>query len=196
MSLLHNFLSNNTFNIFWVNFICLIRKPQFITLGCGCWHCLCTEDFLFIPRQPTLKSQMGATFITCFFFPQKVWQSSFQRIHILLLGKVVNWPVYCSVTKLCLTLCDPMDCSMPGFPVLHHLPVCSHSCPLNWWCHPTVSSFITPFFSSLQSFSPDLNLAKHLGLFQWLGSSYQVTKVLVLQLQHQSFQWIFRIDFL
>ena len=29
---------------------------------------------------------------------------------------------YCSVAKLCLTLCDPMDCSTPGFPVLHHLP--------------------------------------------------------------------------
>ena len=30
--------------------------------------------------------------------------------------------VCCSVTQLCPTLCDPMDCSMPGFPVLHHLP--------------------------------------------------------------------------
>ena len=30
---------------------------------------------------------------------------------------------YCSsVTQSCLTLCDPMDCSMPGFPVLYHLP--------------------------------------------------------------------------
>ena len=28
----------------------------------------------------------------------------------------------CSVAKSCLTLCEPMDCSMPGFPVLHHLP--------------------------------------------------------------------------
>ena len=28
----------------------------------------------------------------------------------------------CSVAKLCLTLCDPMGCSTPGFPVLHHLP--------------------------------------------------------------------------
>ena len=36
-----------------------------------------------------------------------------------------------SVTKLCPTLCDPRDCSMPGFPVLHHLSVCSNSCPLS-----------------------------------------------------------------
>ena len=28
----------------------------------------------------------------------------------------------CSVAQLCVTLCDPVDCSMPGFPVLHHLP--------------------------------------------------------------------------
>ena len=28
---------------------------------------------------------------------------------------------FCSVTRLCLTLCDPMDCSLPGFPVLHYL---------------------------------------------------------------------------
>ena len=39
-------------------------------------------------------------------------------------------------------------------------------------------------------------LSQHQGLFQWVSSSHQVTKVLVLQLQHQSFQWIFRVDFL
>ena len=39
-------------------------------------------------------------------------------------------------------------------------------------------------------------LSPHQGLFQWVSSSHQVTKVLVLQLQHQSFQWIFRVDFL
>ena len=30
--------------------------------------------------------------------------------------------LFCSVARLCLTLCNPMDCSMPGFPVFHHLP--------------------------------------------------------------------------
>ena len=30
--------------------------------------------------------------------------------------------LYCSVTQSCLTLCNPMDCSTPGFPVLHHFP--------------------------------------------------------------------------
>ena len=41
---------------------------------------------------------------------------------------------------------------------------------------------------------PALSLFQHRGLFQWLSSSHQVAKVLELQLQHQSFQWIFRID--
>ena len=40
-----------------------------------------------------------------------------------------------------------------------------------------------------------LNLSQHQGLFQWVGPSHQVTKVL-LQLQHQSLQWIVRTDFL
>ena len=43
---------------------------------------------------------------------------------------------------------------------------------------------------------PAINLSQHQGLFQWVGFSHQVAKVLELQLQHQSFQWIFRVDFL
>ena len=40
----------------------------------------------------------------------------------------------CSVTQSCLTLCGPMDCSTPGFPVFSLSPgVCSNSCPLSWW---------------------------------------------------------------
>ena len=37
-----------------------------------------------------------------------------------------------------------------SFPVLHYLPVCSNSCPLSWWCHPTISSSVTPFSSQPQ----------------------------------------------
>ena len=66
---------------------------------------------------------------------------------------------------------------------------CSNPCPLSQWCHPTVSSSVLPFSSYLQSI-----LAS--GLFQWVGSSYQVAKVLELQPQHQSFPWMFRVDFL
>ena len=43
---------------------------------------------------------------------------------------------------------------------------------------------------------PAFSLSQHQGLFQWVSFSYQVAKVLEFQLQHQSFQWIFRTDFL
>ena len=50
---------------------------------------------------------------------------------------------------------------------------------------------------SLSSLSPPaLNLSQHQGLFQWVSSSYQMAKGLEFQLQHQSFQWIFRTDLL
>ena len=50
---------------------------------------------------------------------------------------------------------------------------------------------------SLSSPSPPaFNLSQHQGLFQWVGSSHQVVKVLEHQLQHPSFLWMFRVDFL
>ena len=58
-----------------------------------------------------------------------------------------------SVTKLCPTICKPMDCSTPGFPVHHQLlEVYSNSCPSIQWCHPTISSSVIPFSSRLQCF--------------------------------------------
>ena len=65
---------------------------------------------------------------------------------------------------------------------------CSNLGPLSRWCHPTISS-------SVVSFSLAFNLSQHQGLFQWVSSSHQLAKVLEFQLQHQSFQWIFRTDF-
>ena len=67
--------------------------------------------------------------------------------------------------------------------------VYSNSCPLSQWCHPTILSLSSPS-------PPALNLCQHQGLFQCVISSHQVAKVLEFQLQHQSFQWIFRTDFL
>ena len=49
-------------------------------------------------------------------------------------------------------LCDPMDCSTPGFPPPLPSRVCSSSCPLSRWCHPTISSSVVPLSSCLQSF--------------------------------------------
>ena len=83
-----------------------------------------------------------------------------------------------SVTRSRLTLCDPVDCSMPVFLVNHQLPDFSHSCPLSQWCHPTISSSVIPSPSTF-------NLSQHQGLFQWVSSSHQVAEVSELQLQHQ-----------
>ena len=190
-----------------------------------------------------------------------MWFSILPLIILCLLSKEFNIFVFQS----CPTLCDPMDCSTPDFPDLHHLselaqtnvhwvcdaiqaiscchplllppsifpsmrvfsnesalcnssvqflshvwlfatpwlqhtrPPCpspahavySNSCPLSWWCHPTISSYA--------STSPlAFNLSQRQGLFQWVRSNESILwpEVLEFQLQHQSFQWIFSTDFL
>ena len=87
-------------------------------------------------------------------------------------------------------LCDPMDCSTPGFPLLHYLPQFAQTY-VHW-----VSDATQPSHPLSPPSPPALNLSQHQGLFQWVGSLHQLVNLLELQLQHQSFQWIFRIDFL
>ena len=60
--------------------------------------------------------------------------------------------ICCSLTQSCPSLLDPMDCSMPGFHPLLSPRVCSNSCPLSQWCHPTISSSAALFSFCLQSF--------------------------------------------
>ena len=96
----------------------------------------------------------------------------------------------CSVTKSCLTLRPHgLQHARLPWPSPSH-GVCPNSCPLSRWCYHTISPPVTPFSSCLQSFPTSGDL------FQWVGSSHQVAKVLEPQLQHQSFQWVFRVDFL
>ena len=86
------------------------------------------------------------------------------------------------------TLCNPMDCSKLGSSVLHHLlEFAQISCPLSRWCYLIISS-------SAASSPFAFNLSQHQGLFQWVSSSHQGTKV--LEFQHQFFQWIFKVYFL
>ena len=90
---------------------------------------------------------------------------------------------FSSVAQLCPTL-RPHRLQHTRPPCPSPAPrACSNSCPSSWWCHPTIS------FSAL---SPAFILSQYQGLFQWVSSSNQVDKVLQLQLQDQSFQWIFR----
>ena len=58
----------------------------------------------------------------------------------------------CSFTKSCLTLRDPVDCSTPGFPVLHRLPEFAQDHVCNCWWHPTIPSPVTILSFCLQSF--------------------------------------------
>ena len=66
---------------------------------------------------------------------------------------------------------------------------CLNSCPLSWWCHPTISFSAALVSSCSQSFPAE-------GLFQWVTSLHQLGKVLELQIQHHFFQWIFRVDWI
>ena len=95
---------------------------------------------------------------------------------------------FSSVAQSCPTLCNPMDRSMPGFPVLH-LPEFAQT-HVHW-----VSDAIQPSHPLSSPFPPVFNLSQHQGPFQWI-LSHQLSKVVELQLQHQSLQWIFRIGFL
>ena len=85
---------------------------------------------------------------------------------------------------------DPRDCSMPGLPVHHQLPEFTQT-HVHW-----VGDAIPPSHPLSSPSPPTFNLSQHQGLFKWVSSSHQVASVLEFQLQHQSFQWIFRIDFL
>ena len=87
----------------------------------------------------------------------------------------------CSVAKSCLTLCDPMDCIMPGFPVHHYLPEFAQT-HVHW-----ISDAIQSSHPLLSPSPSAFNLSQRQGLFQWVGSLHQVTKVLELQLQHLLF---------
>ena len=92
-------------------------------------------------------------------------------------------------SQSCLILCDLIDCSMPGFPVLQHLPEFAQT-----QVH-GVGAAIQPSHPLPPHSSFAFTLSQHQGLFQWVSSLHQVAKVLGFQLQCQSFQWIFRTDF-
>ena len=110
-----------------------------------------------------------------------------QRAPLIIFGYSVQFG---SVTQSCLNLCDPMDCSTPGFPVHHQFLELAQT-----HVH-RVGEAVQPSHSLSSPSPPALNLSQHQGLSKWVSSSHQVAKGLEFQLQHQSFQWIFRTDFL
>ena len=120
-----------------------------------------------------------------------------------------NWPIcskfiwrncklYCktfsksvsSATQSCPTLCEPMNHSIPGLPVFHQLQESTHT-HVHW-----VGDAIQPSHPLSSPSLPAPNPSQHQGLFHWVSSSHQVAKGVKFQLQHQSFQRIFRTDLL
>ena len=79
----------------------------------------------------------------------------------------------CSVAKSCLTPCDSVDCSVPGFPVLYYLPELAQT-HVHW-----VGDALQLSHPLSSSSPPALNLSQHQGLFQWVGTSHQMANVLV-----------------
>ena len=104
--------------------------------------------------------------------------------------QTVIFSQFSSVTQLCLTLCDPHEQK-------HTRPLCPsptrrvhpNPCPLS-------HDAIQPPHPLSSPSPPALSPSQHQGLFKWVNSSHQVAKVLEFQLQHQSFQWITKTDFL
>ena len=130
------------------------------------------------------------------FFRRSSWPRNRTRGFCIAGGFFTSWPSrealplsISSVTQSCLTLW-PHGLQHASLPCPLPTPgVCANSYPLSQWCHSTIPSSVIPCSSCLQSFPAS-------GLFQWVSSLHQVAKVLELQLQHQSLQWIFRTDFL
>ena len=93
----------------------------------------------------------------------------------------------CSVAQSCPTLCNRMDCSMPGLSVPHHLPKFAQ-------VHAHCVGDATQLSHSLMSSYPSaLYFSQHQGLFQQVSCSHQMTKIWESQLQQQSFQQVFSL---
>jgi len=119
-----------------------------------------------------------------FAFPSLVIQMSYIASCVLLFTHCCCF----SVAQPCLTLCKPMDCSIPGLSVPHCLLKLAQ---VQFHC---IGDAIQTSHPPKPSSPSALNLSQHQGLFQWVSCS-QMSKILKFQLQHQSFQWVYRVNF-
>ena len=137
----------------------------------------------------------GISSLKAVYLNLKVWISFFTIKNRLPLCKLFYLTdrtkhQFSSVTQSCPTLCDPMNCSTPGFPVHHKLPEFTQT-----HVH-RAGDAIQPSHPLSSPSPPAPNPSQHQGLFQWVSSSHEVAKVLEFQLQDQSFQWTPRTDLL
>ena len=113
------------------------------------------------PNPYPILDDAGMTLLSHFFF---IFIEVSLQYNVMLVSAVqqsesVIAVCYCSVTQLCLTLCYPMNCSTPGFPVLHHLPELAQT-HVHW-----VSDALQPSCPLSSPSPPAFNLSQHWGLF-------------------------------
>ena len=151
---------------------------------CYCNSTMCLL-FLWVCRLSEVWEDDTSNFIL---FPQDCFGSSDSYSSIWILG--FSFLCCCRLAaKSFPALCDSMDWSMPGFPILHCLLEFSQT-----HVH-LVSPSSHLILCHLLLLLPS-NLSQHQGLCQWVSSSHHIAKVLEVQLQPLSFQWILRVDFL
>jgi len=124
-------------------------------------------------------------------FPSPIGGSFFSSVFGR--GSLPRWVQFSSVTQSCLTICDPTDCSTPASQSITKSQSLLKLMSIKSVMPSNHNHTIHPLLSL---FPPTFNLSQHQGLFKLVSSSHQVAKVLEFQLQHQSFQWIFKADFL
>ena len=117
--------------------------------------------------------------------PQGTWNQSLVDLEEQLyqyLQQTKDSEQFSSVAQLCPILCDPMDCSMTGFPFHHQLPELAQT-----HVH-QVGDAIQPSHPLSSPSPPAFSISQLQGFFQYVSSLNHVAKVLKFQLQHQSFQ--------
>ena len=152
-----------------------VNKDTEVTSSCSCcclflfysWSWSCNEIMAVVMTSTPALFLAG-------FFQLYVWHLCW----LFFKSIIYSWVCCCSVAKLCLTLCDPVNCSTPGFPVLHYLPEFAQ------WCHPTVSSSVAPLNSCPQSFQhQNLPLSWLLASASWRIGASDSAPVLPMNIQ-------------
>ena len=153
-------------------------------------HWVCTLRYGFIIEKDTCTPM----FATALFTIARTWkQPRCQQMNEWMNTEIVvhiHNIQFSLVAQLCLTHCNPINCSTPGLPVHHQLQEFTET-----HVH-RVSDAIQPSHPLSSPSPPALNPSQHQGLFQWLNYLHEVAKVLEFQLQHQSFQRTPRTDLL
>ena len=136
-----NFLSQS-------NDLFLTSLLQWFSLWNLLLHCFYIQisDIIYGPK----KQKSNSCSIWSFFgHLERIWMSSFSQVS--------------SVIQSCPTLCDPMDCSMPGLPVHHQLPELTQT-HVHW-----VGDAIQPSHPLSFPFPPTFNPSQHQGVFKWVS---------------------------